>query len=97
MLKVYPIFRGTKTITFLSKNNCFERGEEERRRKKKKKEGFKRERVKSRKEYSPTLHVSKDSLNAFPIVLLPNDRCLESLYVLRKKKVRQGPNKINKR
>lgn len=92
MLKVYPIFRGTKTITFLSKNNCFER-----RRRKKKKEGFKRERVKSRKEYSPTLHVSKDSLNAFPIVLLPNDRCLESLYVLRKKKVRQGPNKINKR
>lgn len=43
-------------------------------------------------------NVSKDSLNAFPIVLLPNDRCLESVYcILRNKKVRQGSNKINKR
>lgn len=45
-------------------------------------------------------HVSKDStddLNAFSIVLFPDDRCLESLYILAKGKKFRGRNKIKNR
>lgn len=45
-------------------------------------------------------HVSKDStddLNALPILLFPDDRCLESLYILAKGKKFRGRNKIKNR
>lgn len=45
-------------------------------------------------------HVSKEStddLNALPILLFPDDRCLESLYILAKGKKFRGRNKIKNR